>query len=44
MGHHDHDHDSNELSDIELRVRALECILVEKGYVDRAAIDALFET
>jgi hypothetical protein len=30
--HHDHDHDHSELSDIELRVRALESILTEKGY------------
>ena len=44
MGHHHHDHDNSELSDIELRVRALESILVEKGYVDPAAIDALVET
>jgi nitrile hydratase subunit alpha len=44
-GHdHRHDHDHSELSDIELRVRALESILVEKGYVDPAAIDALVET
>src|ERR1044071_1228688 len=45
-GHHghDHDHDHSELSDIELRVRALESILVEKGYVDPAAIDVLVET
>src|SRR3712207_9135833 len=43
--HHDHDHDDHShLSDIELRVRALESILVEKGYVDPAAIDALVET
>src|SRR5215203_2484255 len=43
--HHDHDHDeSSELSDIELRVRALESILTEKGYVDPAAIDVLVET
>jgi nitrile hydratase len=44
---HDHDddnHDHSHLSDIELRVRALESILVEKGYVDPAAIDALVET
>jgi nitrile hydratase len=47
QGHgHDHDHpdDHSHLSDIELRVRALESILVEKGYVDPAAIDALVET
>jgi nitrile hydratase len=45
-GHHghSHDHDHSELSEIELRVRALESILVEKGYVDPAAVDALVET
>jgi nitrile hydratase len=42
-GHH-HDHEGSELSEIELRVRALESILVEKGYVDPAAIDVLVET
>src|ERR671917_792994 len=41
---HDHDHDHSELSEIELRVRALESVLVEMGYVDPAAIDALVET
>ncbi len=41
---HDHPHDRSELSEIELRVRALESVLVEKGYVDPAAIDALVET
>jgi nitrile hydratase len=40
---HDHHHGS-ELSDVELRVRALESVLVEKGYVDPAALDALVET
>ncbi|MEZ0167503.1 nitrile hydratase subunit alpha [Microvirga sp. TS319] len=46
MGHdHHHDHDDHShLSEIELRVRALESILVEKGYVDPAAIDVLIET
>jgi nitrile hydratase len=33
-----------ELSDVELRVRALESILTEKGYVDPAAVDAVVET
>src|SRR5688572_27427235 len=43
--HHHHDHDDHShLSEIELRVRALESIPVEKGYVDPAAIDALVET
>jgi nitrile hydratase subunit alpha len=45
MSHHHHDHDDHShLSEIELRVRALESILVEKGYVEPAAIDALVET
>lgn len=42
--HHDHHHDSSELSEIELRVRTLESLLVEKGYVERTALDALIET
>jgi nitrile hydratase len=46
--HHDHDHDhhheDSELSEIELRVRALESVLVEKGYVDPAALDVLIDT
>jgi nitrile hydratase len=41
----EHEHaDHSHLSDIELRVRALESLLVEKGYVDPAAMDALIET
>ena len=40
---HDHDHGS-ELSPIEARVRALETVLTEKGYVDPAALDALVES
>jgi nitrile hydratase len=45
-GHHDpdHDHDHSELSPMELRVRALETVLTEKGYVEPAALDALIET
>jgi nitrile hydratase len=39
-----HDHDRSELSDTELRVRALETVLTEKGYVDPAALDLLIET
>ena len=34
---------SGELSDVELRVRALESILTDKGYVDSAAVDAVVE-
>src|SRR5256885_5498197 len=39
---HDHDHGS-ELSETQLRVRALETILTEKGYVEPAALDAIIE-
>lgn len=42
--HHGHDHEGSELSDIDLRVRALESLLIDKGYVDPAALDALIET
>jgi nitrile hydratase len=41
--HHDRDHGS-ELSETQRRVRALETILVAKGYVDPAALDELVET
>ena len=45
MTHHDHDHDhGSELSETQRRVRALETILTEKGYVDPAALDVLIET
>ena len=40
---HDHDHGSH-LTDMELRVRAIETVLVEKGYVDPKALDLLIET
>jgi nitrile hydratase subunit alpha len=39
---HDHAHGS-ELSEMQLRVRALETILTEKGYVDPAALDRIVE-
>ena len=42
--HDDHDHHGSELSEMELRVRALESVLVEKGYVDPKALDILIET
>ena len=41
--HHDHDHD-NHFTPIEARVKALETLLVAKGYVDPAALDAIVET
>ncbi|MGH7073343.1 MAG: nitrile hydratase subunit alpha [Stellaceae bacterium] len=40
---HEHEHGS-ELSEVQLRVRALETILTEKGYIDPAALDAIVET
>ncbi len=43
--HHDHDHESTAVpSDAALRVKALESLLVEKGLVDPAALDAIIET
>jgi nitrile hydratase len=40
--HHDHAHGS-DLSEMQLRVRALESILTEKGYVDAVALDRIIE-
>jgi nitrile hydratase subunit alpha len=49
--HHHHDDDVQEhrehgapLSAVELRVRALESLLVDKGLVEPAALDALIDT
>ena len=49
--HHDDDDDVQEhrehgapLTDVELRVRALESLLVDKGLVEPAALDALIDT
>jgi nitrile hydratase len=39
---HDHDHGS-EISEMDLRVRALQTILIEKGYVEPAALDGIIE-
>jgi len=43
--HHDHDHAHGQEppSDMALRVRALESLLVEKGLVDPAALDAIVD-
>lgn len=44
MGH-DHDHgEGSELSETALRVRALESLLTEKGYIDPAALDVIVDT
>jgi nitrile hydratase len=42
--HHDHDHGQEPPSDMALRVKALESLLVQKGLVDPAALDAIIET
>jgi nitrile hydratase len=41
---HDDDHGQTIPSDLTLRVKALESLLVEKGLVDPAALDALIDT
>ena len=41
---HDHPHEHSELGEMDLRVRALESILSEKGYIDPAALDVLIDT
>src|SRR5271163_2589858 len=41
----DHDHaDGGELSETERRVRALQSVLTQKGYIDPAALDVLIDT
>ncbi|CAN7451584.1 nitrile hydratase subunit alpha [Variovorax sp. LjRoot84] len=45
MAHdHDHDHDHSELGEMDLRVRALETVLTQKGYIDPTALDVLIDT
>jgi nitrile hydratase len=39
-----HGHEGSELSPIALRVKALESLLTEKGFIDPAAVDAIIET
>jgi nitrile hydratase len=46
--HHGRDNDhahapGSEVSDMQLRVRALETVLTEKGYIDPKALDAIIE-
>ena len=38
--HHEH----SELSEMDLRVRALETVLTQKGYIDPAALDEIIDT
>jgi nitrile hydratase len=45
MSEHDHDHRHQSApSDLALRVAALESLLIDKGLVDPAALDALVDT
>lgn len=43
--HHDHDHADgmSHLGEMDARVRALESLLVEKGYIDSAAVDEIID-
>ena len=41
---HTHDHAGSALPEMDLRVRALESLLVEKGYIDPQALDVFIET
>ena len=44
MAAHDHDHnEGSNLFEMELRVRAIETILIEKGYIETAALDRIIE-
>jgi nitrile hydratase len=44
MATHDHHHEhGSEFSEMQLRVRALETVLTEKGYIDPAALDLIIE-
>ncbi len=44
--HHDHDHDHGQHppGDMALRVKTLESLLVDRGLVDPAALDAIIDT
>ena len=44
MHDHDHAHDHSELSEMDLRVRALQSVLTQKGYIDPAALEVLIDT
>jgi nitrile hydratase len=47
MSHHHHHHDDHEhshLDEMDIRVRALQTLLTQKGYIDPAAIDRIIET
>ncbi|HEY5664498.1 MAG TPA: nitrile hydratase subunit alpha [Ilumatobacter sp.] len=41
---HEHEHEHSELDPMDVRVRALETLLTEKGYIDPAALDEVIDT
>lgn len=43
MSDHSHTHDHSHLDEMDARVRALESLLVEKGYIERAAVDEIIQ-
>ena len=42
--HHDNGEEHSHLGEMDVRVRALETLLTQKGYVDSAALDRIIET
>jgi nitrile hydratase len=42
--HHDHPDDHSELGQMDVRVRALQTVLAQKGYIDPVALDVLIDT
>lgn len=45
MSHgHDHEHEHSHLDETDLRVRALQTVLTQKGYIDPAALDEIVDT
>lgn len=41
---HGHDHEHSHLDETDLRVRALQTVLTQKGYIDPAALDEIVDT
>lgn len=43
-GHAHHDHEHSELDEKDVRVRALQTLLAQKGYIDPGALDLIVDT
>jgi nitrile hydratase len=41
---HEHEHEHSHLDETDLRVRALQTVLTQKGYIDPAALDEIVDT